>query len=201
VSASAPTELQLDALRELANVGCGRAADALSGLLGGRVVSIDVPFVRPLPPGDIPGLSDGEAQRMVAARLLLAGDLSGELLLVFSEKDAREWCALMLGRPAGDRLTDDERSALSESANIAASACLSALGTLTGFRLLPSVPHLFQVGWEARCDRLQAEATEDAPKLVLSTRLYVRGPLALEGRLVLIPDRASTKLLLERLGV
>ena len=36
------TELQLDALRELANIGSGNASTALSGMLG-RSVDISVP--------------------------------------------------------------------------------------------------------------------------------------------------------------
>ena len=42
------TEMQLDALRELANIGSGTAATALSAMLG-RPVDISVPSARALP--------------------------------------------------------------------------------------------------------------------------------------------------------
>ena len=42
------TEMQLDALRELANIGSGTASTALSGMLG-RSVDISVPKAQALP--------------------------------------------------------------------------------------------------------------------------------------------------------
>ena len=42
------SELQADALREVGNIGCGRAVAALSRMLGGRRVLSEVPQI----PGD-----------------------------------------------------------------------------------------------------------------------------------------------------
>ena len=39
------SELELDALREIANIGCGHAASALSRMVGGKGVCVDVPRV------------------------------------------------------------------------------------------------------------------------------------------------------------
>ena len=56
------TDLQLDALRELANIGSGTASTALSSMLG-RSVDISVPNAYVLPMADAVGaIGDPEAE-------------------------------------------------------------------------------------------------------------------------------------------
>ena len=38
-----PSDIQLDALREVANIGCGHAISALAKMVGGRTVNLSVP--------------------------------------------------------------------------------------------------------------------------------------------------------------
>lgn len=202
MSSLSPTELQLDALREVANVGCGHAATALSRLVGGRQVRIDVPRALVADPADLPALLGGEEQRVVAASLGMQGGLSGSLLLVLPEEDARRLCALLLNAPGEGALREDERSAFSETANIVASACLTAISHLTGLRLLPTVPTVAQTLAGVVVDDVLVQVEAQAGVVVvLEARFLAVATPPIEGQILMVPDRASLKRLLETLGV
>jgi chemotaxis protein CheC len=202
VNAPAPTEMQLDALREVANVGCGHAASALSRLVGGRRVNIEVPRALVVSPTDLPAAIGGEEKQVVAASLEMTGGLAGHLLLVLPEDDAHRLCALLLNAPGEGMFREDERSAFSEAANIVASACLNAIGKLTGLRLLPSVPKVSQDIAGAVVDEALAKVNSNAGVVVvLEARFSAIAAPPIEGQLLVVPDRASLKRLLETLGV
>src|SRR3982750_4833279 len=72
----------LDALREVANIGAGHAATALSTLTGTRIM-ISVPMVNVVPPGDfIPEIAPDE--EMVAVQMGMSGDISGQTVFVLA---------------------------------------------------------------------------------------------------------------------
>jgi chemotaxis protein CheC len=136
-------ESQLDAMREVANIGAGHAATALSQMTN-RKIMITVPRVnvRPLEEAcEIVGTPD----EVTAAILMhMMGDLTGRALLMFPQQSARTLCDFLLRREPGT--TQDfgemEKSGLKEAGNILASAYLNALSDFMGMMLVPSVPSL-----------------------------------------------------------
>jgi chemotaxis protein CheC len=198
---SSPTELQLDALQELANVGCGQAADALSRLIGGRTIDMDVPRALNVQPDEIPTLGRDDKTPVVAARLKVEGELRGELALVFSEANAQRWCAHLIKAPAKSSLREEGRSALEEAANIAASAYLNAVGALTRLRLVPSVPQLSENAMKTFLQQTLAVPASESPRMVLVTRFWTREQPPVEGHILFVPDQASVRRLFRCLGV
>lgn len=136
-------ESQLDAMREVANIGAGHAATALSQMTN-RTIMITVPRVnvRPLEEAcDMVGLPDD----VVAAVLMhMMGDLTGRALLLFPERAARTLCDFLLRRELGTTadFAPMEQSALKEAGNILGSAYLNALSDFMGMMLVPSIPSL-----------------------------------------------------------
>ena len=136
-------ESQLDAMREVANIGAGHAATALSQMTNRRIM-ITVPRVnvRPLEEAcDIVGTPD----EVIAAILMhMMGDLTGRALLMFPERSARNLCDILLRRAPGTTqlFGEMEMSGLKEAGNILASAYLNALSDFMGMMLVPSVPSL-----------------------------------------------------------
>ena len=134
-------ESQLDAIREVANIGAGHAATALSQMTN-RKIMITVPRVnvRPLEEAcDIVGTPD----EVTAAILMhMMGDLTGRALLMFPELAAQILCDFLLRREPGTTrgFGEMERSALKEAGNILASAYLNALSDFRGMMLVPAVP-------------------------------------------------------------
>lgn len=138
-----PTDLQKDALCELANVGSGHAANALSRVLGGRQVLVDVPQLAMAQSKQFGALLGDPGKRVVVAEFTIEGGVEGMLWWVLPFEDARRLGSLLLRRPqTRASMSQDEIAALSEAANIVASAGLSALGQMLGMNLLPSPPDI-----------------------------------------------------------
>ena len=131
------SEMQLDALRELANIASGTAATALSQMLA-RVVEINVPRALALPPADA-AEACGEAESHVAGVVVpIQGDIDGVVLLMIPYEQAESLCEL-LGVEAHTEVGD---SALREIGNILATSYLNGLGAMTGLAMDPSPPQL-----------------------------------------------------------
>lgn len=135
--------LELDALREVANIGAGHAATALSQMTH-RTIMISVPEVNIRPLQDVPEML-GSPDAVVAAVLMqMMGDLTGRTLILFPEASARRLCDMLLRREAGATTAFGpmERSGLKEVGNILVSAYLNALSDFMQMMLVPSVPGL-----------------------------------------------------------
>jgi chemotaxis protein CheC len=135
--------IQIDALREVANIGAGHAATALSQMTGNTIM-ISVPTINIARLEDVPP-QIAEPEEPVAAVLMnMLGDLTGRALLVFPRPTALRLSALMLRRTehASADLGTIEQSALKEAGNILSGAYLNALSDFMGLMLIPSPPSL-----------------------------------------------------------
>jgi len=136
--------LQIDALKEVGNIGGGHAATALSQLVG-RKTMVKVPSVYVIPLEEVSGLV-GPSEDAVGVGILmhLLGDATGKIIIVFDREDAALLASLMLDAELDDIkvIGEAEQSALKELGNILTGAYLSALGDFMGLILLPSVPTL-----------------------------------------------------------
>lgn len=193
-----PSDAQVDTLREVANIGCGHAANALSRLMGGRKVDLSVPHVRMGGASEALALLDGDAP-VASAWLGIRGELRGGMLLVLPRADAGALEALLLGGQGAEQAERD--SVVSEVANIAASACLSAVGKLSGWKLMPTVPVLRRCGArEALAAAVDGEP-ESGRMVVLEARFQAASVPPVGGQLLLFLERDSARALLARLGV
>jgi chemotaxis protein CheC len=136
--------LQLDALREVANIGAGHAATALSQMIGGTIM-ISVPTINVSRLEEVPPQISAPEEPVAAVLMHMLGDLTGRTLLVFPKPTAVRLAELMLRRPngsGGEELGDMEQSAIKEAGNILSSAYMNALSDFMGMMLLPSPPSL-----------------------------------------------------------
>lgn len=134
---------RVDALKEVANIGAGHAATALSLMTGARIM-IDVPTVSVAPLDElIPGIADKDSQ-IVSVLMDMSGSLKGHTLLALPLVTGRRLADLMLRRErrAGGTLDLLEESALKEAGNILGGAYMTALSEFLGMTLLPSPPRL-----------------------------------------------------------
>jgi chemotaxis protein CheC len=134
---------QIDALREVANMGAGHAATALSTMTGATIM-ISVPTVNIARLEDVPPQISGPEEPVAAVLMNMLGDLTGRTLLVFPKPTAMRLSELMLRRPAGSStdLGELEQSAIKEAGNILSGAYMNALSDFMGLMLLPSPPSL-----------------------------------------------------------
>jgi chemotaxis protein CheC len=190
------TDLQLDALRELANIGSGTASTSLSGMLG-RPVDISVPAAAALTFADAIEMIGSPEEEVTGVVLGVVGEMEGIVLLLMRVADAAGLCNL-LGVDADSEMG---QSALGEIGNIVGTAYINALAQMTGLEIEPSPP-------QAATDMLGAivasvlagvAGAEDVA-LVLDSDLEVEGEDCSLSFLML-PTRDGVEELLGRLGL
>lgn len=190
------TDLELDALRELANIGSGTAGTALSSMLG-RPVDISVPRALALPLADAVDAAGDAEQPATGVVIPLQGDLAGTVLLLFDGDDAATLCSLLGVEPD----SDVGLSALGEIGNILGTSYIQALGQMTGLTLEPTPPHVATDMLGAIVATvLAAEAAASDVALLLDSDLQVEGePCSLS--FMLLPEPGGVRELLTRLGL
>jgi chemotaxis protein CheC len=197
-------ELQLDALREVANIGAGHAATALSQMTN-RTIMIAVPEVNVRPLEDVTDLV-GRPDEVVAAVLMhMMGDLTGRTLVLFPEGSARTLCDILFRRSAGTtgEFGPMEQSGLKEAGNILASAYMNALSDFMGMMLLPSPPSLAvdMSGAVLTTAYLQFGSDRDYVFCVESEFFMTDVNEKLRGFFLLLPDPASLQAILRAVRV
>jgi chemotaxis protein CheC len=190
------TELQLDALRELANIASGNAATSLAQMLG-REVDLNVPRVLALPLPDAVEACGSPDDATTSVVIPLDGDIEGVVLLLIEPDGAEALCGL-LGVEAGSEIGE---SALREIGNILGTSCLNALASMTGLHMEPRPPHLTtdMLGAIVSSLALAQEASTELV-LVLDSELEVSGePCSIS--FVLLPTDGGVTDLLAPLGL
>lgn len=189
---------ELDALREVANIGAAHAATALSTMLS-TTIMISVPRVHVVPPRDVAPLVSAQEEPVVAVLLQMLGDLTGRTLLVFPTATAQRLVGLLLHRDRDATPLDTlEESAISEVGNILSSAYMNALSDFFGMLLLPSPPKL-SMGSSASmviAAHDQAGARADQVFCVESELRLTEIDERLRAFFLLLPDAASLDVML-----
>jgi chemotaxis protein CheC len=196
--------IQLDALREVANIGAGHAATALSQMIGGRIM-ISVPRINIMSLEDVPGQVAGPEEPIAAVLMHMLGDLTGRTLLVFPQSTAQRLAELMLRRPAGSspELGELEQSAIKEAGNILSGAYMNALSEFMGIMLLPSPPSLAIDMSSAVLTTAYLQFSSDRDQVVCVESDFMMDNVdqAMRGYFLLLPDPASLQAILKAVRV
>jgi chemotaxis protein CheC len=195
--------IQLDALKEVANIGAGHAATALSQMIGGTIM-ISVPTINISRLEEIPPQVAEPDEPVAAVLMHMLGDLTGRTMLVFPRPSALRLAELMLHRDAGasQELGEMEQSAL-KAGNILSSAYMNALSEFMHIMLLPSPPSLAVDMSTAVLTTayLQFSSQKDYVFCVESEFMMVQMAEKLRGFFLLLPDPASLQALLRAVRV
>jgi chemotaxis protein CheC len=186
------TEPQWDALRELANVGAGHAASALSRLLAGERLGFQPPEAWRASAREFTQLLGGDSSPWLATVLEVSGDVTGTLWLVFGRKDAHWLATRILVEANPDELAVN--GALTKVAQEVGAAALSAMGKLTGLSFKGATPVLLR----SAAGVLATGASENARVLALDALLRAKGFAA---QFLFLPDAESLDALLKSLRV
>ena len=202
--------LQLDAIREVGNIGTGNAATALSGLLS-RMINMNVPQTELV---SIYELAEhyGDPMQVVGAVFVRSlGGFQCSLIFIQNEEDANLMVELLLKQQFGSQIPIDEipqdmiDSALSEVGNIVLSSFLNAINLLIGTQHQISVPGVAHDMLSSILDvvaSIYGQMGETA--LLVNTELSVEGledGRTISGHIILIPDPDALDLLLRKLKV
>lgn len=198
-------EMQLDALKEIGNIGAGNAATALSKMVGKRV-NMEVPLVRVIPLKDVPEWLGGPEKEVLGVYLSVFGALTGHILFVMTIDDALKIMKILLGdmAPSREQILDMDElaaSAMGEIGNILSSSYLSALADFTGLHLNHSVPSIAVDMAGAIVDIVLIEISQHSDYALLIETVFVEEEDRITGYFMLIPDTGSLEIMLRALGV
>jgi chemotaxis protein CheC len=190
------TETQLDALRELANIGSGTASTALSSMLG-RSVDITVPSAKALSFAEAIDAAGDPESEITAIVLGIVGELQGTVLLLVTPEDANSLCAILGLEPGSEFIP----SALNEIGNIVGTSYINALAQMTGMEMEPTPPATATDMLGALvASALAGQADASDVALMLDSQLEVEDEdcsLAF----MLVPTQSGVGELLSRLGL
>lgn len=135
--------MDIDMLKEVANIGTGNAATSLSKLINQKV-RMNVPTVK-MP--EFKNLADhiGGADSIIAATLVhISGDIEGIMMYLMKEDAA---CVLAnrlmkTNKSKFSQFTEIEYSMITEIGNILTSSYLTALSQLMNYKINQSIPYL-----------------------------------------------------------
>lgn len=197
-------DMQYDVLKEIGNIGAGNAATALSKMLNVKM-DMTVPKVALVPFNDISSLIGSEDQTVVGILLGMEGDIDGMMMFLFDARSAHHLVdtLMMAGDNADDtsiEFSEMEMSALLEIGNIVSGAYLTALSTLTGLKMISTVPSLTVDMIGALLSVPASEFGKYGDKLLLIQSQF--GELDfVKGYFLLIPELESYDKILHSLGV
>lgn len=129
------SSIQLDALREVFNIGSGNAATSLSWLLN-KKVDMGVPHIEIVQLQDVVG-SDLDHE-VIAVLVKVIGEAPGNILYVFDKKVAVEIAEILI--EDYDVFSEMGMSTMGEIGNIIASSYMNAIVSFTDLKMIPSVP-------------------------------------------------------------
>jgi chemotaxis protein CheC len=137
------SEIEQDAISEIANQGVSRAATSLRQLVGEQVL-LSVPAVNILTRREAAELVErGGAPTLVAVQQSFEGPFSGRALLIFPQSQSLELVRSIVGPEHSlEDVIDLEEEALAETGNIILNACLATIANVLRRTMRMSLPSI-----------------------------------------------------------
>ena len=139
------TELELDALTEMVNIGVNRAAASLREMVGEQVL-LSVPKVT-LVSRDraIAILGENEVSNLVGIHQVFEGEITGRALLIFPDTKSLELVRAVTGGELPlEEIIELEHEALAEIGNIILNGCLATIANMLQRNLKMSLPEILR---------------------------------------------------------
>ncbi|AXH98721.1 chemotaxis protein CheC [Sporosarcina sp. PTS2304] len=202
------TEMHLDVLKEIGNIGAAHAATSLSQLLGHKI-DMRVPNVALVTFDEMFELAGGTEKVVAGIFLRIEGDLTGSMFFVLTLESATQFIRKLTGDMEFEFAAVEElglgASALQELGNILSGSYLSALSDFTSLKIYPTVPSLSvdMVGAIVSFGLIEVSQYSDEV-IVIETEILQEGELgisSLAGHFFLLPDPPSYRTIFSSLGV
>ncbi len=189
------TEMQQSALREIANIGSGHAATALSQLLG-RPVEINYSEALLTVLAEAIDRIGAPMSRSAVVDTPIQAD-GGTVLLVFPDDTGEQLCQLL-----GTSLSEEiGLTALQEVGNILATSYLNAIVEMTGMKLEPEPPTVeVDLLGQLLSQSAASNGSPTDPTVLMRSQLTIESSDA-KFSFLFVPRIGSVDTLLERLGV
>ena len=193
---------QLDALREIGNVGAGNSATALSQVINRRI-DMNVPKVALVPLDAVPDLVGGPDAVVVGIFLRVYGKAPSNILFLLPQQSAFYLVDTLMGKPHGSTSSLDamDQSALMEIGNILSGAYLNAFFIFTKITMLPSIPALAMDMAGAILNVVLAQLGQMGDQALVIETEFLSEDDGISGQFFLVPDPGSLSTIIDAVGV
>lgn len=199
MSALELSDMQMEAMKEVGNIGAGHAATALSEMLN-EPVQIGTPSVEILPFSGLANRVSRPGKVISAVHMHVHGDAPCQIVVLFERSQALGFVSIFTGMTPDDELFESiVESTIKEVGNIIGGAYLTALTSLTGVTLIASVPTL-STGTAESAFLALMDVPADQDVFYVQTGFEKDQPV-IAGEFILIPEAASIGPLLSVFGL
>jgi chemotaxis protein CheC len=189
------SEIEQDALAEIANMGVSRAAASLRQMVGQQVL-LSVPAVSIVSRQTAARLVEGSSPKLVAVQQTFEGPFAGRALLIFPETQSLELVRSIVGdQHSLEDVIDLEQEALAETGNVILNACLATIANVLQRTMRMSLPSVLRGDGQTLFD-VQGTAPKDSLVLFLYIDFSVKNR-DITGFIALLMDLPSITALKE----
>jgi chemotaxis protein CheC len=190
-------EQTIDAIREIVNIGVGRAAGQLQEMTGSHI-RLQIPSITIVPFNEITAAGNTliSGETLSAVLLDFRGTFSGISAVVFPPESAAALVMLLTGEHEKSPELDAMRiEALKEVGNIIINAVMGSIANVLSEHLIYSIPTYYE-GPITNLARLKRKGVRDECVLLARTSFLVE-KLNIEGDILLILEIGSLNALVE----
>jgi chemotaxis protein CheC len=194
------TESEMDALKEVGNVGVGNAATALAKMIS-KKVDITIPDSKFIPIKRFSEVAGGAESVVNCIYVPIVGDITGEALLIFKEDSTKHLIDVIMGQPKGttNNIGDMEISGFTEMANIVIGSYLSSMANMLSLKILPNPPSAAYDMLQSVIDAVLIKLSRTADEILyIKTEMSINED-AVDGIMVILFSEESLKKVLEKL--
>jgi len=192
-------EIELDALRELGNIGVGMAATSLSQMLG-KVIEMSVPVVKVVKVQELHNVID--VDKIVAGVVTGLDDVddgqAGFLYINFPEQSSLKLAEALLGDTSDEEMVD---STLMEIGNILSSAFCDATAEMLNKILIPTPPSFAKDIAIAVIDAIVSQLAEKSDYVVIFETKLEENENEIEIFVMLFPNEKFVEYIFQLLGM
>ncbi len=198
------SDIQLDVLREIGNIGAGNAASALATILDEKV-DISLPTVKIADFDEAVSALGGPETMTVGVLINYTGDGNGMIMFLLDMEDAKGITGILVDEadePEGE-LSEMKLSAIMEIGNILSSSYINSISALTGMNMEVSVPYIAidMAGALMSVPIIEFGAIGDKVMYIDESFIGSEGVHKLQSHVIMFAEIDTLKNIMERLGI
>ncbi len=197
------SEMQLDVLKEIGNIGAGNAATALSNMIE-KNVGIEVPKVHVVDLSEIYRVFSSPEEISASTVVPIKGEAPGKMLMIFNSESAKKLISFLIGQKPENltELDEMQSSVLKEIGNIMCSSYIIALSNFTSLFMETDVPMLVVDMLGAVIAETSILASEEYDDVIMVENiLKIKDSKDINGFLTMFPQHGSLEKIFSKLGI
>ncbi|PKM89942.1 MAG: CheY-P-specific phosphatase CheC [Firmicutes bacterium HGW-Firmicutes-12] len=193
--------LQVDALKEISNIGAGNAATSLSVMLN-RKIDMSVPRAQIAPFAEIVEVVGGADKEVVGGYLHVGGEMPMGLLFLLQKEQVMFFMDILFSKEGDTQEWNDMyESAFKEIVNILAGSYLNAIAMFTKAVLNPSVPSMAIDMAGAILGEVLQQIGEVSDYALIIENIFIEEEREITGHFFFLPEPETLEVLMNSLGV